>query len=112
MGTPPEKEIRGCLKAKNYMKTLKYYPKKDFRTLFPNANPLGLFTFVLNHNNSIALDLLSKMLVFDPLKRITVEEALQHPYLAKLHDKDDEPTAEMFDFSFESKITKQNIKSI
>ncbi|RCH89485.1 Mitogen-activated protein kinase, partial [Rhizopus stolonifer] len=34
--------------------------------------------------------------------RITVEEALAHPYLAAYHDEDDEPThTQTFDFSFE-----------
>ena len=44
------------------------------------------------------------MLVFDPNKRISVEEALAHPYLAELHFPDDEPTTEpvsSFDFDFE-----------
>jgi serine/threonine protein kinase len=34
--------------------------------LFPQANPL-------------ALDLLGKLLAFDPSKRISCEEALEHP---------------------------------
>lgn len=37
-----------------------------------------------------AIDLLERMLVFDPSKRITVEEALAHPYLATLHDPNEE----------------------
>ncbi len=44
------------------------------------------------------------MLAFDPNKRITVEEALSHPYLAELHCQEDEPSAEpvsAFDFDFE-----------
>ena len=42
---------------------------RDFSTYFPAASPL-------------ALDLLGKMLLFDPRKRISVSEALAHPYLA------------------------------
>jgi len=38
----------------------------DFRRLF-------------KHASVDAIDLLSKMLVFDPKKRITVDEALAHP---------------------------------
>jgi len=37
-----------------------------------------------------AIDLLKKMLTFDPTKRITVEEALNHPYLQALHCPEDE----------------------
>lgn len=38
-----------------------------------------------------ALDLLAKMLAFDPIDRITVLEALEHPWLASYHDETDEP---------------------
>ena len=37
------------------------------------------------------------MLAMDPCDRITVEDALRHPYLADLHDPDDEPTASPFE---------------
>ena len=32
-----------------------------------------------------ALDLIRKMLVFNPKNRLTVEEALRHPYLKDFH---------------------------
>lgn len=41
----------------------------------------------------MALDLMKRMLEFDPRKRITVIEALKHPWLAQLHDEGAEPTA-------------------
>lgn len=47
---------------------------------FPEADPL-------------ALDLLDKMLQFDPRKRIDVQAALKHPWLAQLHDEATEPSA-------------------
>lgn len=48
-----------------------------------------------------AVDLLEKMLVFDPKKRISATEALAHEYLAPYHDPTDEPEAEeKFDWSF------------
>lgn len=50
-----------------------------------------------------AVDLLEKMLVLDTDKRITAAEALAHPYFAQYHDPDDEPEAEPFDQSFESR---------
>jgi hypothetical protein len=34
-----------------------------------------------------------RMLMFDPRKRIGVEEALRHPWLAQLHDETQEPSA-------------------
>lgn len=53
--------------------------------------------------NPLAIDLLNKLLCFDPALRITVEEALAHPYLSAYHDEDDEPVHHQhFDFSFES----------
>merc|ERR1712130_120311 len=91
--------IKGCEKAKTYMKNLPFRPKKDLRMFFPNANPL-------------ALDLLNKMLQFDPTRRITVEEALSHPYLESLHDDADEPVATLFDFSFEAEAEKGDLRQM
>lgn len=49
----------------------------------------------------IALDLLEKMLVFDPRKRIDATQSLAHEYVAPYHDPTDEPVAgEKFDWSF------------
>lgn len=63
--------------------------KKSFPSLFPNANP-------------DALDLLDRMLAFDPSRRISVEAALEHPYLAIWHDASDEPDCPTtFNFDFE-----------
>ena len=49
----------------------------------------------------LAIDLLERMLVFDPKKRITATDALAHEYLAPYHDPTDEPISEeKFDWSF------------
>lgn len=42
------------------------------------------------HSCAAALDLLDKMLTFNPHKRIEVEEALAHPYLEQYYDPTDE----------------------
>lgn len=42
------------------------------------------------------------MLDLDPDTRISVDEALRHPYVLQYHDPEDEPTAEVFDSSFEA----------
>uniref|UniRef100_A0A672JBQ7 mitogen-activated protein kinase n=1 Tax=Salarias fasciatus TaxID=181472 RepID=A0A672JBQ7_SALFA len=52
---------------------------------------------------SLPVDLLEKMLVLDTDKRITAAEALAHPYFSQYHDPDDEPEAEPYDQSFESR---------
>lgn len=50
----------------------------------------------------MALDLLQSMLVFDPRARFTIEQALEHPYLATLHGQMEEPLCHApFDFEFE-----------
>lgn len=54
--------------------------------------------------NPLALDVLKKMLVIAPEKRITVAEALTHPYFAEFHDPEDEPVSDPlhpYDFDFE-----------
>ena len=41
-----------------------------------------------------AIDLLSKLLVFDPKKRFSAEQCLKHPYYKNLHDECGEPVSE------------------
>ena len=43
-----------------------------------------------------ALDLLDKMLSFNPHKRIDVEDALAHPYLEQYYDPQDEVSRHTF----------------
>jgi len=88
LGTPNEEEILKVEDTKRF-EYLKQLPKKapiSMTEKFPR----------LHDGNPIALDLLQKMLVFDPAKRITVDHALRHPYFKDLHDPEDEPTAEVF----------------
>lgn len=58
---------------KKFMKDLPKRKGQDFNELFKNWE------------NKDAIDVLKKMLVFDPAKRITVEDALKHKYFSKLH---------------------------
>jgi mitogen-activated protein kinase 7 len=91
LGTPNEETLSriGSPRAQEYVRNLPFMPKVPFQRLFPNANP-------------DALDLLDRMLAFDPSSRISVEEALEHPYLAIWHDASDEPSCPTtFDFHFE-----------
>ena len=79
----------GSPRAQEYVRNLPFMPKVAFARLFPIANP-------------DALDILDKMLAFDPSRRILVEEALEHSYLQVWHDASDEPACpKPFEFYFE-----------
>ena len=58
-----------------------------------------------------ALDLLDKMLTFNPHKRITVEEALAHPYLEQYFDPADEVSGRCFLF-LRNKIFDSHMKIV
>jgi mitogen-activated protein kinase 1/3 len=49
------------------------------------CKPYPFKSYFPRDTSAVALDLLQRMLVFDPEMRISVEDALQHPYLAELH---------------------------
>lgn len=90
-----------------YIKSLPIMPKLPFSSVFPGASPEGKSSF------TVALDLLEKLLDFDPDARINVEQALMHPYLEAYHDPNDEPShTEFFDFSFEVLESIDDMKSI
>ena len=69
----------------------------------PNFRLSPLSEYLPRGTNPLAVDLLSKMLCFDPSRRATVEECLAHPYLRELHSSMPEPLCDgVFNFEFES----------
>ncbi|KAK9805436.1 hypothetical protein WJX73_006572 [Symbiochloris irregularis] len=101
LGTPSDQELEFVTapKARQFIRDMGNLPRVDFQEVFPGISP---------H----AADLLSRMLQFDPRSRITVRQALAHPYLASLHDEAEEPTAPTpFEFTFENeKMTAEDVK--
>ena len=83
VGSPTDEQLRfiPSEKARRFMKGLPQRPLSSLASrLPPNVNPA-------------ALDLLSRMLRFNPSERITVDEALAHPYVASFS----QPSPEMAD---------------
>uniref|UniRef100_A0A3P9HX85 Mitogen-activated protein kinase n=2 Tax=Oryzias latipes TaxID=8090 RepID=A0A3P9HX85_ORYLA len=101
LGTPPEGLISAIRaeRVRSYVQSLPSRTAVPLSKLYPQAEP-------------DALDLLGAMLRFDPRQRIGVTEALEHPYLAKYHDPDDEPICvPAFDFEFDKiAMSKEQIK--
>ncbi|XP_059171934.1 mitogen-activated protein kinase 1-like isoform X1 [Physella acuta] len=103
LGSPSQDDLQCIIndKARGYIQSLPYKPKVPWQKLFPNADVK-------------ALDLLEKMLTFNPNKRITVEQALAHPYLEQYYDPADEPVAEE-PFTFEMELDdlpKERLKEL
>lgn len=83
LGTPSQEDLQatsGNERASKYAASLGNGTTNTIPTVLAGANPQ-------------ALDLLMKMLVFNPKKRISAAEALEHPYLADVRDRDNEPVA-------------------
>jgi len=57
----------------------------------PDSEPRELSDLFSNADDD-TLDLLRKLLMFSPDKRITAEEALEHPYLSQFHVPEEEPS--------------------
>ncbi|XP_042512212.1 mitogen-activated protein kinase 3-like [Macadamia integrifolia] len=105
LGTPNESEL-GFVQneeERRFIQKLPPHPRQPFAKKFPHGHPDGI-------------DLVEKMLTFDPTRRITVEEAIAHPYLALagLHDIDDEPIChEPFSLEFERQsLTEEQMKEM
>lgn len=106
LGTPSKDDIAriSSSRAREYIRSMQFRQRQDWPTV------LG------KRISPEAEDLLNKLLAFNPSTRITVEEALDHPYLEPYHDPDDEPVAEpipsdFFDFDYApEKLRTEDLK--
>jgi hypothetical protein len=73
LGRPgePDLDFVTSERAKKFMLSLPLTPRKPTHVLFPGQS-----------ENAQAVDLVLKMLEFHPKHRITIEKALEHPFLA------------------------------
>jgi len=107
IGTPSKEEIEKIDndRARSYLRSLPFKPAIDLPRRFAGAD-------------SQAVDLLQKLLAFDPSKRFTSKQALEHPYLAEFRQPEDEGVytasgSASVDFAFEDQpITKDQIKAL
>ncbi|GFZ48734.1 mitogen-activated protein kinase [Saitozyma sp. JCM 24511] len=101
LGTPDEDTLQrvGSEKACAYIRSLPHSEPVPLQLILPDAEPHGrsppslawTWTSQSAFTDLSALDLLNQLLAFDPSERITVEQALAHPYVGTYHDESDEP---------------------
>ncbi|GMS97375.1 hypothetical protein PENTCL1PPCAC_19550, partial [Pristionchus entomophagus] len=87
LGSPSTKFVNQLqTTVRNYVLNRPHYPPTPFEELFPtHIFPKAADNARLSATQ--ARDLLSKMLVIDPAERITVDKALQHPYVNVWYDE-------------------------
>jgi len=90
LGTPSDDFIgRLQLNVRNYVLSRPRCEGHTFEVLFPDDLFRPLATTHPNLNAAIARDLLCKMLVIDPVHRISVVDALSHPYISMWYEDDE-----------------------
>jgi len=79
IGSPSQEDVADCVSeeagVQHFLKALGTVPAKDWKDLLPTAS-------------EEAIDLISKLLHFNPNKRISIDEALRHPFLARYFNED------------------------
>lgn len=91
-GTPTDEDISFLTDSKSikYLRSFKKCHGKNISDILP-------------HTHSAILQLLENMLKFDPRQRITIEDALAHPYFDSIRDPDKESSFDsVLNLEFES----------
>jgi serine/threonine protein kinase len=73
MGTPTEDVWHGCTSLPDYKPSFPKWKRQELTKVFENSHPA-------------AIDLLEKMLIYEPAQRISAREALNHPYFSVQFD--------------------------
>ena len=88
---------------------------KKFMTSLPKKDPIPMAElFPVHKDEHDALDLLTQMLEFNPSGRISIDKALEHPFLSSLHNADDEHVADFtFSFDFENEeLPREKVREL
>ena len=89
--------------VRNYVENRPRHAGYSFEILFPDVLFPNVSSVQMDLNAGQARDLLSKMLVIDPERRISVEGALNHPYIRLWREESEvnAPAPNSYDESFE-----------
>jgi len=104
IGTPTEEDISDFVtdaKAREYLESFSKRPRKDLTELYPASGPE-------------AIDLLNKILVFNPYYRLSLEECLKHPFFTKVRKPEKETfDTEKINLEFENKeLTRDMLRQL
>ena len=91
LGTPTVDDLRHITdpKARQYIRTLPFHTRQNLGTLYPGTSVVGM-------------DLMSRLLQFNPRKRLTAEQAIMHPFFNTIRP----PTEEIVSINSEYYVTK------
>lgn len=104
LGTPNEDDLNFVTDAKaiEYLKSFSPKKRVDFKEIYPGSS-------------AEALDFISKTVVFNPMKRITIDECISHPYLSKIRDPKREVVASgpvKMDFEKEGELSAKRLREL
>jgi len=102
IGTPTNEEIEKITdpKARRYLYGLPQKKARNLKKRFLGASDEGL-------------DLLLQLIQFDVDKRISVEKAIQHPFLLPVRDQNLEKMHDLVHFQFEDKpLSMNNLRAL
>jgi len=106
MGSMTEADIakfgKPDMKAVKLVLKMQKHKRRPWRDVLPEATPL-------------AIEMIDRLIDYDPAGRMTAEQALAHPYLEALHQPEEEPVADgplELDWEEEKHLTVDDVKKL